>query len=223
MFTGLIEAIGTLDKVVPMGDAARFYITPNAHWDDVAMGDSIAIDGVCLTVVPQTDLKNSFAFDLGPETLKVSALGGLQNGDQVHLERALRLGDRLGGHLVQGHVDGIGELIEKSWVGETLKLRLKTPMQVLKYCIHKGSITMAGVSLTINTLHDDGIEVWLIPHTLEQTKLGKLNIGDTLNLEADMIGKYVERLFKRDNDTPPKSSITWETLAALGQQNSSKE
>ena len=218
MFTGLIEAIGTLDKIVPMGDAVRFFISPSAQWDDVAIGDSIAIDGVCLTVVPQTDLKQSYAFDLGPETLNVSALRTLEQGDRVHLERALKMGDRLGGHLVQGHVDGIGELIEKNWIGETLKLRLKAPSQVLKYCIHKGSITLAGVSLTINTLHDDGFEVWLIPHTLEQTKLGDLKVGDCLNLEADMIGKYVERLLTGTHNNTTKSSITWESLADFGQQ-----
>ena len=223
MFTGLIEAIGTLEKVTPMGDAARFFVSTSTSWNDVAIGDSIAIDGVCLTVVPQTDLKRCFAFDLGPETLNVSALKSLEQGDRVHLERALKMGDRLGGHLVQGHVDGIGEIVEKNWVGDTLKLRLKAPHQVLKYCIHKGSITLAGVSLTINTLHDDGFEVWLIPHTLEQTKLGELKIGAHLNLEADMIGKYVERLIMGNGNEKTESSITWESLADFGQKKSLKE
>ena len=162
--------------------------------------------------------KLCFAFDLGPETLNVSALGSLQQGDSVHLERALQMGGRLGGHLVQGHVDGVGALTEKTWVGDTLKLKIKAPAQVLKYCIHKGSITIAGVSLTINTLHDDGFEVWLIPHTLEQTKLGEIKVGAPLNLEADMIGKYVERLLRQGHDNQSDPTITWEHLAAFGKQ-----
>lgn len=218
MFTGLIETLGSIAQITPMGEATRFLITPSAKWDDVALGDSIAINGVCLTVVPQTDAQKAYAFDLGPETLQVSALSQLKVGSIVHLERAVQVGSRLGGHLVQGHVDGLGILQEQTWVGETLKLRFSAPANVLRYCIYKGSIAIDGVSLTINTLNDDGFEVWLIPHTLEKTRLHKIELGEAVNLEADLIGKYVERLMPGNNEIEQPSNITWSSLAAFGQQ-----
>ena len=220
MFTGLIETLGTVSKITQMGKATRFLIQPAAQWNDVAIGDSIAINGVCLTVVPQNESQEGYAFDLGPETLQVSSLSQLEEGSQVHMERALQVGSRLGGHMVQGHVDGVGTLNEQTWVGETLKLRFTAPNNVLRYCIHKGSIAIDGVSLTINTLHDDGFEVWLIPHTLEKTRLHEINMGEKVNLEADLIGKYVERLTLGQEASQESSNITWSSLAAFGQQKS---
>lgn len=217
MFTGLVETLGTVREITPMGEAVRFLIEPAVTWHDVALGDSIAINGVCLTVVPQETLSSAFGFDLGPETLNVSSLSQVTVGAQVHLERALQVGSRLGGHMVQGHVDGVGLLQTQTWVGETLKLRFSAPPEVLRYCIHKGSIAIDGVSLTINTLHDDGFEVWLIPHTLEKTRLHKIEIGEKVNLEADLIGKYVERLLN-PSAVETTSNITWSSLSAFGQQ-----
>ena len=218
MFTGLIETLGTVSKITPMGEAIRFLIRPAAQWNDVAIGDSIAINGVCLTVVPQSDSQEAFGFDLGPETLQVSSLSQIEEGSQVHMERALQVGGRLGGHMVQGHVDGVGTLQEQTWIGETLKLQFSAPKNVLRYCIHKGSIAIDGVSLTINALNNNGFEVWLIPHTIEKTRLHEIKVGQKVNLEADLIGKYVERLTLGAQDNPQSSNITWSSLAAFGQQ-----
>ena len=211
MFTGIIEDIGTLTALTPAGEVVKLQVQTALDLSDTKLGDSIAINGVCLTV---TELAGSLvAFDVGPESLAVTALGRLAVGDRVHMERALRLSDRLGGHLVQGHVDGVGTLAARTQSGDTLQLTIACPPQILALSIQKGSIALDGVSLTINALDDETLSVWLIPHTLEQTVLGERKVGDPINIESDLIGKYVARLL---GGRPKESGVTWELLAKSG-------
>ena len=179
MFTGIVRERG---RVVSF-DGSRLVIEAAT---DAEIGDSVAISGVCLTVVARSPL----AFDVVGETLDRSTLGGLAAGDEVNVEPALRAGDPLGGHIVQGHVDGVGSL-RGSADGLTW---FDAPGAVLRYCVEKGSISVDGTSLTVAAFDDAGFAVALVPHTLEATTLGKLEPGDAVNLEADVIGKYVERL-----------------------------
>ena len=216
MFTGIIEDRGTVLSLTPVAEVIRLEIESSLDLHDTQLGDSIAVDGVCLTVVAiePHGARYKVAFDVGPESLRVTALSRLQPGVRCHLERALALGGRLGGHLVQGHVDGVGTLQARTAHDDTLELRVALPPELLRLCIHKGSITLDGVSLTINTLHDDAVDVWLIPHTLERTNLGEREVGDPINIENDLIGKYVERLL-----TQPRAEgedVTWDLLAKSG-------
>lgn len=155
--------------------------------DDVNTGDSIAINGVCLTTLEA----HTLIFDLGPETLACSSLRNLESGKPVHLEKAMRLSDRLGGHLVQGHVDGVGKLVDRKPNGDSLELTFHTTPEIIRLCIPKGSITIDGVSLTINQIENQTFSVCIVPHTLQQTLLSTLKLGDPVNLENDLIGKYV--------------------------------
>ena len=192
MFTGIVEGCGTVLSVVKKDGGARIAVRHPLDWSDSALGDSIAVNGVCLTAVALAPGQASF--DLGPETLAVTALGHLQQGGRVHLERALAFGGRLDGHLVLGHVDAVGTLAARREAKDALFLRFTAPDAVLRYCIQKGSVTIDGTSLTLNAIDATGFEVCLIPHTLAVTRLGELKVGDLVNLEADVIGKYVERL-----------------------------
>lgn len=215
MFTGIVEDIGKVDQIRRVGDVYQLHVMTSLDLADTQLGDSIAVNGVCLTVTSlELSQPTRVTFDVGPETLRVTSLATLAKGHNVHLERALRLSDRLGGHLVQGHVDGIGTLTERRGHAETLELRIRTTPTVLALCIPKGSIAIDGVSLTINQLGADWLEVWLIPHTLEMTHLATLKVGDQVNLENDLIGKYVQRLLgvKNEND----SSVTWDLLRKSG-------
>ena len=181
MFTGIVRERG---RVVAF-DGSRLVVETGA---DAEIGDSVAIAGVCLTVAERDD--GTLSFDVVAETLDRSTLGGLVAGDEVNVEPALRAGDPLGGHIVQGHVDGVGSL-RGSADGLTW---FDAPGDVLRYCVEKGSISVDGTSLTVAALDDAGFAVALVPHTLEATTLGTLEPGDNVNLEADVIGKYVERL-----------------------------
>ena len=215
MFTGIVEDIGKVEQIRLVGDVYELQVTTSLDLADTQLGDSIAVNGVCLTVTSlQISQPTRVTFDVGPETLRVTSLSNLARGHHVHLERALRLSDRLGGHLVQGHVDGIGTLCERRSHAETLELRIRTSATVLALCIPKGSIAIDGVSLTINQLGADWLEVWLIPHTLEKTRLADLKVGDQVNLENDLIGKYVQRLLggaKASGD-----AVTWDLLRKSG-------
>jgi riboflavin synthase len=188
MFTGLIEEVG--DVVERKG--ARLVVCSRTVWDDASEGASIAVNGVCLTVVERgTD---RIAFDLGPETLARTALADLGRGDRVNLERPLRLGGLVGGHLVQGHVDGVGTVTALDHDGETARLKLHCQDATLApLLIPQGSVAVDGVSLTVAALEGVAFEIMLIPHTLGQTTLGALAPGERVNLEMDMIGKYVRR------------------------------
>jgi riboflavin synthase len=157
---------------------------------DVAAGDSIAVNGVCLTALRAGSLE----FDLGPETLAKTTLGSLEQGTRVHLEKALRMSDRLGGHFVQGHVDGVGEVAYLERLGEALEIGFNAPQEIIRLCIPKGSIAINGISLTINSINECRFSVCLVPHTLEKTTLGALQGGDRVNLENDMLVKTLSQM-----------------------------
>lgn len=191
MFTGIIQAIGTIGAVEAGAAGARVRIEAGGlELGDVRIGDSIAVDGVCLTV---TELAAAaFGVDVSPETLRCTA--GFEHGRAVNLEKALRLADRLGGHLVSGHVDGIGTVERFEPLGDNRLLAVRTPIELARYVARKGSITINGVSLTVNELEGARFEVNLIPHTLAQTNLHALAPGARVNLEVDLVARYVERL-----------------------------
>jgi riboflavin synthase len=189
VFTGIVQEVG---RVLSLRDGGRLEIEAPGAASAAAVGDSVAIDGVCLTAVAVEDGRVSF--DAVPETLRRSALGRLEPGSRVNVEQPLRMGDPLGGHVVQGHVDAVGTVRSVEPEGDGLRVWFDAPAEVLRYCIEKGSVTVAGVALTVTALDDDGFEVALVPHTLAATTLGTLAPGDEVNLEADVLAKYVERL-----------------------------
>lgn len=192
MFTGIIQAVGKITDIAPLDDGVSLRIASGQlDLDDVKTGDSIAVNGVCLTVTAIAE--GQFFVDVSRETLNCTADMDKQ-GNQVNLEKALRLSDRLGGHLVSGHVDGVGEVIAFTPAGESHLLVLRLPMPLLKYIAKKGSITVNGVSLTVNTLTADQVEINLIPHTISATTLNGLQAGAKVNIEVDMLARYVERL-----------------------------
>jgi riboflavin synthase len=192
MFTGLIEEVGTVRSVAVDGDRARLVIDATLVTDGLPLGASVAVDGACVTATDVTD--TGFAVDLMRETLLVTALGHLAVGTRVNLERALRVGDRLGGHLVQGHVDGIGEVVDVAEVPGTRTVRLRIPVDLTRYLVRKGSLCVAGVSLTVGDIDADVVTLGLIPHTLAWTNLGDLEPSSRVNLEVDVVAKYVERM-----------------------------
>ncbi len=204
MFSGIVEEMGAVKSLVPGLAGARLSILAGIVLKDLQLGESVSVSGACLTAaeVGETD----FAVDVSVETLGVTTLGTLTAGAAVNLERALKLNDRLGGHLVTGHVDGTGILRERMQTGNTLLLTLEVPAPILRYCIPKGSITVDGVSLTINSVSENGVSVAIIPHTAKVTTLGIKQPGDAVNLESDLIGKYVERLLQNSGKLPEKAA-----------------
>ena len=214
MFTGIVEEVGTVIGI-EMGDGhAELTIAATTVVDDIRLGDSVAVDGCCLTVAALTD--DGFVADLMAETLRATALGTLVAGDGVNLERAMAAADRFGGHVVQGHVDGVGIVTERVDEPGTTWITVRAPAEVAPYLVPKGSITIAGTSLTVVDVTDEpggtaAFRVGLIPHTLRATTFSTLGPGQRLNLEADVIGKYVERLvaphldatFRDRAGTPP--------------------
>jgi len=195
MFTGLIREVGVVAAVDGGEDGVRLSVRAPEISAAVAIGDSVSIAGVCLTVVAADD--GTLAFDAVPETLARSSLGRLQPGTRVNLEPALRAGEPLGGHYVQGHVDGVGTVRSVEPEGDGSRIWIDAPDDVLRYAVEKGSIAVDGTSLTVAALDDAGFAVALIPHTLAATTLGGLAPGDAVNLEADVLAKYVERLLPR--------------------------
>ena len=191
MFTGLIQDIGKVESVETDGDGARLRIVTSLG-PEIALGDSVAVDGTCLTATAADP--NSFETEAMNQTLDVTALGGIESGSRVNLELAMQASDRLGGHIVQGHVDGVGTVAAVGEDGFARRVRVALASELLRYAVDKGSITLSGVSLTIAALGDDWVEVSLIPETLERTNLGELEPGDNLNVECDIVAKYVERL-----------------------------
>ncbi len=194
MFTGLVETLGSISSLTHTGNGIRLSMKPESDYE-VKLGDSVAINGVCLTV---TKHSGDISFDVSPETMKSTNLGELKVGDRVNLERALRLSDRLGGHIVSGHVDNNGKIISRKPVGEYTFYTFEAPPEILKYVVKKGSIAIDGISLTVNDLDSRSFSVAIIPHTLTATNLGGKNIGDKVNLEVDIIGKYVEKLLGKE-------------------------
>ena len=191
MFTGLIEATGTVRAIASQADGAVLELD-TALGPELGLGDSLATNGVCLTVIRRDG--PHVVMDVSPETLRVTALGQLTPGRPVNLERPLRADGRLGGHVVQGHVDGVGALISIADEGEFRRLRIGFPADLAAWMIVKGSIAVDGISLTIAALDDEWFEVQIIPHTWVHTTLAAARVGDALNLECDLVGKYVVRL-----------------------------
>jgi len=192
VFTGIVRERGRVVSVDGGGDGLRLEIEAPATAGRAAIGDSVSISGCCLTVVQVQD--GRVGFDAVPETLSRSTLGDLRTGADVNLEPALRVGEALGGHYVQGHVDGLGRVRSVQPEGNGARVWVEAPEEVLRYCVEKGSITVDGVSLTVAAIADDAFAVALVPHTLEATTLGSLGAGDRVNLEVDVLAKYDERL-----------------------------
>ena len=198
MFTGLIENIGTVSSIKRAGGGLKISIYPESVIE-LQIGDSVSINGACLTVV---ETGRDIAFEVSPETLRNTNLGELKVNDKVNMERALRLSDRLGGHLVTGHIDGIGVIIDKRQEGDYTFYTFGAPPKILKYTVKKGSIAVDGISLTVIGLDMKSFTVAIIPHTLTATNIGSKGIGDKVNLEVDIIGKYVEKFVSKQNNDP---------------------
>lgn len=197
MFTGIIQSLGTITQIEPRGGDLRMQIEAGTlDLSDIASGDSIAVSGVCLTALEPS--ARSFVADVSNETLGLTTLGDAAVGDAVNLEKALRLADRLGGHLVTGHVDGLGEVIAIEGDGRSQRWAFRVPSGLARYIARKGSVCIDGVSLTANAVHEDEFEVNLIPHTLEVTTLSQRSVGDAVNIEVDLMARYAERLFARE-------------------------
>lgn len=193
MFTGLVEDMGAIVRVDRRSDAAILTIAPKSmSTQELELGESVAIDGVCLTVTGTTS--NTFTVLAGNETLGCTTAGQLRISSQVNIERALRVGDRLGGHMVSGHIDGVGEVAARRDKGANLEIDVRVGRELMRYVVEKGSVALDGISLTVNHADDYSFAVALIPHTVKETTLGSKSVGTKLNLEVDMIGKYVEKL-----------------------------
>lgn len=200
MFTGIVEELGTVRGIQRGANSIRIEIAAETVLADVKLGDSIAVNGVCLTVVDFA--ADRFTADVMPETMRKTSLHKLQPGDRINLERALRLGDRMGGHIVSGHVDGIGTIRRMERQDIAMIVTLSCPAALLRYIIPKGSITIDGISLTVVEVTGEGFSVSLIPHTAGMTTLGLKKAGDPVNLETDIIGKYVEKLLTGGQPSP---------------------
>lgn len=197
MFTGIIQAVGTLsDLQAKGGDMALLVNTGKLDMSDVQLGDSIAVNGVCLTAVAFTD--SGFTADVSRETLSLTSLGNLSKDSKVNLEKALTLETRLGGHLVSGHVDGLGEVVARRNDGRSEWFNIKAPDNLAKYIAAKGSITIDGVSLTVNRVEGVHFEINIVPHTIQETIIGHYQSGTKINLEVDVIARYLERLIQYD-------------------------
>ncbi len=204
MFTGIVEEMGVVKALEHSPSGTRLTILASTILDDLAVGASVSVDGVCLTVVARDD--QEFSVNVSPETLSVTTLGKLKAGRPVNLERAMRINERIGGHLVAGHVDGVGSIRDRRQEGNAIVLTIEAPKEVLRYCVSKGSITVDGISLTTNEVSERSVSVAIIPHTAKITTLGLKHPGDPVNLESDLIGKYVERLLQEREQLPPKSA-----------------
>jgi riboflavin synthase len=196
MFTGIVEELGRVRSLEDRDGGVRLVVECTTVGRDVAEGDSVAVNGVCLTATHVNS--QTLSFDLAPETLDRSTLGSVRDGDPVNLERPVTLVTRLGGHVMQGHVDGTAEVRSVDRNGAGLSMRIDLPPTLRPYVVEKGSIAVDGVSLTVTSIDDLGFEVALIPHTVEATTLGERGPGDEVNLEADVLAKYVENLTRKD-------------------------
>lgn len=213
MFTGIIEEIGEIRNIIKSVKSAKIIIKAGKILSDVTLGDSISTNGVCLTVTEYTS--GSFSVDVMAETLRRSNLGLLTTGDKVNLERALAVGDRLGGHMVSGHIDGLGTITKYEKEDNAVWVTISADPEILKYIVHKGSVAIDGVSLTVAYVDEKVFKVTIIPHTRDLTTLLKKKAGDPVNLECDMVGKYIEKLFfLKEQET--KSGIDMEFLSRNG-------
>lgn len=216
MFTGIIEEIGTIKSINSTGISSQLCISANTILEDTKIGDSIAVNGVCLTV---TSIKsNLFTADVMAETLRRSNLGSLIPQSKVNLERAMPANGRFGGHIVSGHIDGTGTIVETKPEGNAVWIKINCSENLLKYIIHKGSITIDGISLTVAKVTDSDFSVSIIPHTAANTTLLHKKSGDVVNLENDVVGKYIEKLlsFQKIDEQKPQSKISEEFLRQNG-------
>ncbi len=213
MFTGIIEELGTIRNIATAQDGARLHVSAKIVLTDAKLGNSIAVNGVCLTVVEQA--ADWFAADVSAETLRRTSLKQARIGSRINLERAMSATSRFGGHIVQGHVDGTGELLEAKAVGKSWTVRIGFPSELARYIVEKGSITVDGISLTVAKLGTNWFEIAVIPHTWNVTNLSTLARGAAVNLEVDIIAKYVERMIGA-YAVPSKETLTLETLTELG-------
>ena len=214
MFTGIIEEVGTVKSIQKGSISSFIQINTDTVLSDAHIGDSIAVNGVCLTVTDLTG--NSFQADIMNETLSRSSLGFLKNGSPVNLERAMSAQGRFGGHIVSGHIDGTGVISSVKQDGIALWYTINTDSEILRYIVEKGSIAIDGISLTVAKVTANDFSVSIIPHTASQTVLNYKKAGDTVNLENDIIGKYVEKLLNPDEKKSEKSRITMDFLAKNG-------
>jgi riboflavin synthase len=216
MFTGIIEGLGTITELRQSGQGKRLTLEADFLLGHTKIGDSISVSGACLTVVAIEG--KCIKFDVSPETIASTTFSRSKVGDRVNLERALRLSDRIDGHLVSGHIDGMGTIKHKKSTGNAIVITIGVPESLSRYMITKGSVAVDGISLTINNLGLDGFDVSIIPHTAKQTTIGFNKVGDLVNIETDMIGKYVERFVteKQYNDKETEKSVDMEFLAKTG-------
>jgi riboflavin synthase len=216
MFTGIIEEVGKISQINQSSDAIVMKISARKVLEDVHLGDSISVNGVCLTVTSFT--VDAFTVDIMPETVKSTSLSELQQGSSVNLERAMSANGRFGGHFVSGHVDGIGKIIKKKPVDNAIYYHISVDKELSRYLVYKGSVTVDGTSLTIFGVEKDYFVISLIPHTLSETILGQKGPGDIVNIECDMLGKYIERFLqvRFQEDDSNRSSITKSFLTEHG-------
>jgi riboflavin synthase len=214
MFTGIIEALGTLTKIERHGQDIRLTVdSGKLDLSDVKLGDSIATNGVCLTVVQC--LKQGYVADVSAETVALTGFARYKVGQKVNLEKALTATTRLGGHMVSGHVDGMAEVVQRQARGKAIEFWLKAPSALSRYIAHKGSVTIDGVSLTVNEVDGDNFRLTIVPHTAGETTLLDLNTADRVNLEVDLIARYLERLMGA-SEPSAKGGVTMELLARSG-------
>ncbi|MEG1315621.1 MAG: riboflavin synthase [Anaerovoracaceae bacterium] len=214
MFTGIIEEIGTIKSMGRGAKSSVLTIGAKEIFDDIKLGDSIAVNGVCLTVTSFT--QNTFCADVMHETLNRSSLGSLKNGSHVNLERAMMANGRFGGHIVSGHIDGVGKITDIHRDDNAIWYTISTTEKLLRYIIEKGSIAIDGISLTVATVSRQNFSVSIIPHTASNTILSEKKVGDVVNLENDVVGKYIEKLMKPQETQKTNSNITPEFLWKSG-------
>lgn len=216
MFTGIVEAVGTLTAITPKGEDITISVNAGKlDMSDVKLGDSIATNGVCLTVVAFDS--HSYSADLSLETLKKSSFADYKVGDKVNLEKAMLPTTRFGGHIVSGHVDGVGEIAERNQVGRAIEFWVAMPAELSKYVAEKGSMTVDGISLTVNDLRKNAFKLTIVPHTTQETTIDHFQVGRKVNLEVDVLARYLERLLHGGREEQPaESRITMEFLQQNG-------
>ncbi|HDM8052910.1 riboflavin synthase [Vibrio harveyi] len=215
MFTGIVEAVGKLTAITPKGEDITVTVeVGKLDMSDVKLGDSIATNGVCLTVVDFGS--NYYSADLSLETLNKTGFAAYQVGDKVNLEKAMLPTTRFGGHIVSGHVDGVGVIVERNQVGRAIEFWVEMPTEISKYVAEKGSITVDGISLTVNDLRKNGFKLTIVPHTSEETMIDQFQVGRKVNLEVDVLARYMERLLQGQKEESQESRITMDFLQQNG-------
>ncbi|HHY0531539.1 TPA: riboflavin synthase [Vibrio parahaemolyticus] len=215
MFTGIVEAVGKLTAITPKGEDITVTVeVGKLDMSDVKLGDSIATNGVCLTVIDFGS--NYYSADLSLETLKKTGFANYQVGEKVNLEKAMLPTTRFGGHIVSGHVDGVGEIVERNQVGRAIEFWVAMPAEISKYVAEKGSITVDGISLTVNDLRKNAFKLTIVPHTCEETTIDQFQVGRKVNLEVDVLARYMERLLQGQQEEQPESRIIMDFLQQNG-------